>query len=344
MGGGLAASGEATMLVRRVRAAYAAVLAVLLSAPASAEVGAPAPIHPRVETALANITTLTRPGQDGFATIWDGNKYVQCRRMPDQALRCEAAGALMQPSLGRVLVPERIARLTALGWHLDPSFGNYVQAFPAGMPVSEAAERIIQALGEGYGADLANLEVQTDWLRSEPCPPRNGASQNLAGMISDAPGMAATAVYGCAYRPKPDQTPSPLVRAGADLITIYGARVSGEIQRLRVNIDRRIFVVLDTGGGYIQCAPQPTPPAIYCEAQSAESWPVLARILTPDRVARLHATGFADPGRAPNYWKTYPIAELSDAAIANELLTVLYEVYGYNGAPKLKFATEKGRS
>lgn len=331
------------MLVGRLRAAYAAMLAVLLSAPGSAEVGPPAPIRPRVETALANLTTLTRPGQDGYATIWDGNKYVQCRRMPDQALRCEAAGALMQPSLGRVLGPERIARLTALGWNLDPGFGNYVQAFPAGMPVGEAADRIIQTLGEGYGADLANLEVQTDWLRSEPCPPRNGPSQNLAGMISDDPAMAATAVYGCAYRPEPDRESAALVRAATDLIKVYGARVSGEIQRLRVNVDRRIYVVLDTGGGYVQCAPQSAPPAIYCEAQSAESWPVLARILTPDRVARLHATGFADPGRAPNYWKSYPIAELSDAAIADELLTLLYEVYGYNGVPKLRFATEKGR-
>ena len=33
----------------------------------------------------------------------------------------------------------------------------------------------------------------------------------------------------------------------------------------------------------------------------------------------------------------------SDAAIASELLTVLYDVYGYNGSPKLQFATEKGK-
>ena len=96
-------------------------------------------------------------------------------------------------------------------------------------------------------------------------------------------------------------------------------------------------------GGYAQCAPETAPPAIYCESQSAESWPVLARILTSDRVARLHATGFADPGRSPNYWKFYPVGEFSDAAIANELLTILYEVYGYDGTPKLKFLSEKGR-
>ena len=95
-----------------------------------------------------------------------------------------------------------------------------------------------------------------------------------------------------------------MAAAAADLLATYGPRVTGEIQRLRINFERHIFVVFETGGGYVQCAPQTQPPAIYCEAQSADSWPVLARILTADRVARLHAAGFADPGRTPNYWKT----------------------------------------
>lgn len=85
----------------------------------------------RVAAVLENITNLNRPGQDGYATVWDGNKYVQCKRLSDRNLRCEAAGLLMQSSLGHVLTPERVARLTALGWRLDPSFGNYVQTFPA---------------------------------------------------------------------------------------------------------------------------------------------------------------------------------------------------------------------
>ena len=128
-----------------------------------------------------------------------------------------------------------------------------------------------------------------------------------------------------------------------ELIDTYATRVSGEIQRLRVNIGRPkfVFVVLDTGGGYVQCGPRSQPPAIYCEAQSAESWPVLTRILTPDRVARLHAAGFSDPGRSPNYSKTYPVDQFSDLAITRELLTILYDVYGYDGSPKLEFKTEK---
>lgn len=37
---------------------------------------------PRIEAALQNVMTLERPGHDGFATIWDGNKYEQraCKR------------------------------------------------------------------------------------------------------------------------------------------------------------------------------------------------------------------------------------------------------------------------
>ncbi len=323
-----------------VWARLAANLAALAIVSASVVASATQANQSRVQTALTNIMTLHRPGQDGLATIWDGNKYIQCRLQLDRALRCEAAGTLMQPSLARVLSPERIAKLQALAWTLDPSFGNYVQVFPSGLPVKDVAERILHALKEGYDADLTDLEVGSDWIKSEPCPPRNGPSQNLAGMISDAQSMAGFRVRGCTY--KPNDEPLPQVRSKADLINIHGTRVAGEIQRLRVNIDRQKFtwVVVDTGGGYIQCGTQP-PRAIYCEAQSAESWPVLARILTAERVARLHAVGFADPGRAPNYWKSYSLDELSDRAIAEELLTILYDVYAYNGVPKLEFKTER---
>ena len=130
----------------------------------------------------------------------------------------------------------------------------------------------------------------------------------------------------------------PQVRNKADLISIHRNESHGEIQRLKVNIDRQKFtwVVVDTGGGYIQCGTAP-PRAIYCEAQSAETWPVLAQILTAERLALLHAAGYADPGRAPNYWKNYSLDEFTDRTIAEELLSILYDVYAYNGVPKLIF-------
>lgn len=294
----------------------------------------------RVEAALANIINLDRPGEDGLATIWDGNKYVQCRRIAERSLRCEAAGTLMQPSLAHVLVPARLARLTDLGWQLDPSFGNYVQDFSTDLPLAKIAEKVQQVLVEAYDAEIADLTVRTDWIASQPCPPRNGPTQNLAGVINDSREMASTAIHGCAYKAA---APDPAkVRSAADLIETYGRRVKSEIQRLRINADTWVFVVLDTGDGYVQCAPDKAPPGIYCEAQSVDSSPTLSRILTPERVARLHAAGFADPGRAPNYWKTYPFDKFDDATIAGELLTILYDVYGYDGVPKLAIGTEKG--
>ncbi|WP_438876490.1 hypothetical protein, partial [Bacillus cereus group sp. Bc253] len=73
----------------------------------------------RIDEALQNITTLARPGRVGYATFWDGNKYIQCRRISDRSLRCEAAGTSMQPSLKSVLTGDRLTRLAALGWTLD---------------------------------------------------------------------------------------------------------------------------------------------------------------------------------------------------------------------------------
>lgn len=292
----------------------------------------------RIDEALQNITTLVRTGRVGYATFWDGNKYVQCRRMPDRALRCEAAGTSMQPSLKSVLTGERLARMMTLGWALDPAFGNYAQTFPADRPTGQVAERIIQTLTEAYGAETANLEVKTDWVADVACPPRNGASQNLAGLISDAPSMRKFALRACSFTPD-TETPQT-ARSSTELIAIYGPTTTAEIQRLRINAGRNVYVSFNAGIGYVQCMPETPPTAMYCEAQSAESWPALTTILTDDRVARLRAAGYADPGRAPNYWKSYPLDKFSDAAIAGELLTILHEVYGYTGATKLKILTE----
>jgi hypothetical protein len=299
------------------------------------------PAQVRVEAALQNIVALQRSGQDGYATMWDGNKYVQCARAPRGGYRCEAAGALLQPSLEGVLTPERASRLAALGWRPDPHFGNYVQTFPPSLTAGQVTLAVEQALQAGYDVNPYGLQVETDWLPSEPCPPRNGFSQNLAGMINDAPAMAATAIHACSYAPTPQ--PPPSAGSAELLVDLYGPRASAEIQRLRVNLERNVFVVFDAGIGYVQCEPQTSPDVIYCEAQSAESWPALASVLTPDRLARLHAAGYTDPGRAPNYWKDYPLDKYDDTAIAREAITLLHDVYGYTGAEQLAIKTEAGR-
>lgn len=292
----------------------------------------------RIDEALQNITSLVRAGRVGYATFWDGNKYIQCRRMPDRGLRCEAAGTTLQPTLKKVLSADRLVRLAELGWVLDPSFGNFVQRFPADTPTERATNQILQALTEGYNANMQDLEIQTAWVLDMPCPPRNGPSQNLAGMVNDAPSMRSTALRTCAYTP-PAATPQT-ANSAAELIRIYGPSTTAEIQRLRINATRQIYTVFDAGIGYIQCMPEVPPVAIYCEAQSAESWAALTTVLTPERVARLHKAGYTDPGRAPNYSKSYAFDKYKDADIANEILTLLHESYGYTGATKLKITTE----
>jgi hypothetical protein len=76
------------------RAACAALLLLLVTRGGVAAAADPGTNQSRIEAALSNIVSLERPGQDGLALVWDGNKYVQCRRMADHSLRCEAGGVL----------------------------------------------------------------------------------------------------------------------------------------------------------------------------------------------------------------------------------------------------------
>ena len=293
----------------------------------------------RIQQALENITSLKRPGQDGYAAIWDGNKYIQCGLAPKGGLRCEAAGSLMQSSMTRVLTADRVRQLEGLGWKLDPRFGNYVQVMPARFSSEQDAVAILTALTTVYGADGPTLQVETNWIASEPCPPRNGPSQNLAGLINDAPSMAPTAVHACAYFDPAAGTKAP--QSAADLVRRYGPTVSAELQRLRVNQKRPVHAIFQFDLGYFQCEPDSDQGVLYCEAESAESWPALDALVTPERIARLHAAGYADPGRAPNYWKNYPFDQTRDADIAAEILTLLHDVYGYTGSTPLEIKTEK---
>ena len=295
----------------------------------------------KIEVALKTATISKQAGKRNYAWVWDHNAYIQCWVLPDRAMRCESAGALMQPSLRHILVADRLARQ---GWRLDPSFGNYARTFPAGTPLDQVADEILAALASGYGATIFELEIENSWVASEPCPPRNGPGQNLAGLIDDAPAMAPTAVHGCAYVPLPDTSiaPQPKTPTGSaeDLIHLYGDAVMREIDRLRASRGDRRFVVLLIDAGYVQCETQIDPHKIYCEAESADLWPALAAILTPDRVAHLHEAGFADPGLTQNYSRIYRLDAVDDRAIARALLTILHDVYGYDGTPPLKRGNE----
>lgn len=309
----------------------------------------------RIDAALENVETINRPHKDGYATIWEDNFYVQCSPKPGTAFRCEAAGARLQPSLDHILTPERIARLNALGWDLDPSFGNYVKTFPPKTSRADVSAAILQALMEGYDANPNSLETGSDWIDQAACPPRNGYSQNLAGLVNDDPSMASAAIHSCSYTPPLDlQTEIASTTANAPgndkeiekrLLKIYERRIADEIQRLRINKERSPFIVMTMRDGYFQCMPDriDTPPVFYCEAQSIDSWGGLAAILTPERIGRLHDAGYADPGRTQNYWKNYPMDRYDNRAIAGEIITLMHEAYGYEGLPPLSFSTEKDK-
>lgn len=130
----------------RAAALLAAVMGLgAASSPARPQTATPAA---QIDEALENITVLTRPNRVGYATFWDGNKWVQCRRLASRELRCEAAGSLMQPSLARVLTPDRLGRLAALGWAGDPSFVHHVRTFSADEATARIADHIWRTLTE----------------------------------------------------------------------------------------------------------------------------------------------------------------------------------------------------
>jgi hypothetical protein len=162
----------------------------------------------------------------------------------------------------------------------------------------------------------------------------------LAGaiaLLAIVSGVAAATVP--TQRPPPSLA-KPVPASVDDLYGAYGGRMETELQRLRANLAQDVFVIFGTDVGYVQCATNREPDGLYCEAQSAQSWPALAGVLTPERIARLHRLGYADPGPSPNYAKTYPLAGLDLAAVTRELITILHDIYCYRDAPELSVTTE----
>lgn len=315
------------------------VLAIVTSASTIAAL-AQSPVQ-SIDEVLENISTVIRRGKVGYATVWDGNKFVQCRRTADRQMRCEAAGTTMQPSLARILTVERRGRLEALGWTLDPTFGNYARTFSAETPTRRMAADILQALVDSYDVNVDEIELSTRWVADVPCPPRAGYSQNLAGSVGDAPGVLAYAVTTCQFTPDVSPDKASTDQSLDQLRASYGARIKAELQRLRLNRDRPVWVVFDVGIGYVQCAPETPKLTLYCEAQSEESWAALSAVITPERRSILRSAGYADPGRAPNYSKSYPMSSQDEVATADQILTILHSVYGYVGRIPLETRTER---
>jgi hypothetical protein len=330
-------------ILHAVRLGSVVIMMAAAVSPALAEIAGPSSRSLLLD-GLNAIAAAGHPDQLGVMTIWSGNKFVQCRRLAEGTLRCEAAGSLMQPSLHSVLTPDRVAALVALGWHLDLSFGNYVQDFAPGSEIRPVADAVMNALARGYRADMPRLEVGVKWIKDDACPPRSGFTQNLAGSINDSPEMAAVAVHGCAYKPDATSQAAALPAASAaaspeDVANAYAVLVFRQVQRTLSAKSAHPFFNLSPGDhiGYVQCAPDHG--GLYCEAQSVESWQGLVGVLTLERVAALHQAGFADPGYSQNYSRNFSAQEAADPAIAYKLLRVLTDSYGFGGYPSLEINT-----
>jgi hypothetical protein len=307
----------------------------------------------RVARALENISTLIRPGRVGYATIWDFNAYVQCRRLENGAMRCEAAGSLLQPTLANLLLRENLNVLTDRGWELEADFGNFVQVFQPDASIDSISTIIVTTLRHAYTADVDALETRTSWIKDEPHPPRNGYTQNLAGLVNDAPAMLPTSVrtvadvhaaLEAASEPRlsvagndnlPSEQASAQVQTLAELLSLFADTVAAEIQRLRINTDDYSYTVFAADIGYVQCRPG-RGDSLYCEALAPESWPDIERLVPPEHLAMLKTFGYADPGRTPNYSKLYMLDEMTDQQIAGEILKILFHVYGYRAATDLE--------
>ena len=88
---------------------------------------------------------------------------------------------------------------------------------------------------EVYQANVEKLFAEIKVTARTDCPPRNGPSQPLAGMINPQPFLVAVALRACAYDPQKNQ---PLHRFGprstaADLIDYYRPFMAEELRRLR---------------------------------------------------------------------------------------------------------------
>jgi hypothetical protein len=103
------------------------VLGLIVAGKASAE---PLSAKPKVIEALDHVRNLARPRQDIYATIWEGDKFVQCHAPSDQGLSCETASPTLQPALEGVLTPDRRKRLRFWAGALSQALAPIAKASP----------------------------------------------------------------------------------------------------------------------------------------------------------------------------------------------------------------------
>jgi hypothetical protein len=293
---------------------------------------------------------------DGILTVAEGNLYVQCldsHFLPEW--RCESAGIEGQPWLQHVLTSDARAKLAALGFAPDPETGNFVALLPKATAPEALAGTILQVLTEVYGARPEEIGVKAEKLRSARCHRRIKAGHDLGrailtrivGFKQDAeknckPKSRSAEMEAAADDDTDESRPAPVAAPGIDVDARYLTPMAAELERLRA-AGPHAYVIFAAEPAYVQCKHDAEGKRMYCEAASADAvGKQVARILTPERQAKLIAAGFAPPGRVMNYSRFYSDAEYNTPLLAKALLRVLRQAYGYQGTPAMTVSTETG--
>ena len=348
---------SASLLVRAIALLGSMLLFVVaLAGAALAEPGPKA----EIVRGIATILLVENDKTDGILTVAEGNLYVQCLRshfLP--GWRCESAGVEGQPWLHDLLTSDRKAKLTGLGFAPDPETGNFVSTPPREIAPEVLADTILLVLTDVYGAKPEEIGVRAEKLRSARCHRRIKAGHDRGrAILTKTIGFKQDAEKSCKSKSQPsdaeaaddtanegggDEGATPIAAApGIDVDARYLAPMTAELDRMR-KAGPHAFVIFEALPAYLQCKHDAEGKRMYCEAVSADAvGKPIARILTPERKAKLIAAGFAPPGRTMNYSRFYPDAEYSTALLAKVLLRVLRGAYGYQGSPAMNVQTETG--
>ena len=327
-------------------------LAGLLGGPGVAAASAP---MAKIVNGVRQVLVPERPAADGVLTVADGNFYLQCLNRPRNSFwQCESAGLEGESWLHYALTPARQERLNTLGFRVDPSSGNFVSRIPRKTEPETLAALLEQVLAEGYGVPPDEIQVYADWLASVPCHTRIGADADNGGSIlTPSWGYMKDAVDGCSLTkvpmpadlpaPSPPTPPSKAPPASlAALDKRYAEAIAKQLDRLRNGAEKQdIWAIFTADIAYIQCQYDHDGRQMYCEAASVDAiGPELAPFLTPARQHLLVRAGYHEPGRVMNYWRYYRSDQYTPAKIANSMLAVFFQAYGYRGTPALTLVTE----
>lgn len=333
-------------MTHKLKALWIASLVLMAAIPLSVR-GDPAP-SAQLVAGIRAVLVPASERRDGVLTVSDNNLYVQCLNthvLP--GWRCEAAGLEGQPWLEHVLTSDRQKQLIALGFKPDPQFGNFTAILPRTTAPDILAARILEVLAV-YGAKPEDVKTKADWLKSRHCQRRIKVNHDRGGSILTPQwGFPQDAEEGCGLASGADalnyDDPTAIMPQadGIDLEARYIPAMTAELTRIAA--DPEAYAIFEAGPAYVQCMPDDEDRSMYCEAASGDAVgnPV-ERILTPERKAKLIAAGFEPPGKVMNYRRLYPRAQFDMKTLANALLDVLRDAYGYQGAPPMKVSIEDG--